>query len=369
MRKLMKCTILIMAVTLLWGCADRTVKTTDTQTEETSTADIQRPEKVLAGTELGNESSLYDASGIFEKEGYQILDMHAYGDNGIFVLYSGLTDSELSLYSAANGTEIKNIKMEDVVFLEDTVLKVSQSNMVYVYDESNHIFCYFDMEQSKYNVIPIEFEAESMFVDNTGKIIYYTKKNDCKLYQYVIETAKSQVVCDMTGMADTVRVINIESKSSQIIVELRSGEKIHYSSIDLTSGLYEKLEETEGELYCVGEVYVTVPRSDEVYINVYNREKPRIIEKFYLEEAIELDSMRLFNGNPYLLTLVKAEGGTKLRFYSLSRGIMISEVVLPEQYTIKDATYLQMDQTLCIETVNKDSEKGIVFWDLEAVKK
>ena len=86
MRKLMKCTILIMAVTLLWGCADRTVKTTDTQTEETSTADIQRPEKVLAGTELGNESSLYDASGIFEKEGYQILDMHAYGDNGIFVL-------------------------------------------------------------------------------------------------------------------------------------------------------------------------------------------------------------------------------------------------------------------------------------------
>lgn len=368
MRTTIKYAILIMMLALLCGCADRTIKDTDMTSSETSTADIQKPEKHLVGEIMEGNTSLYDASLVYEKEGYQILDMHGYGDNGILVLYSGLTDSVLSLYSVANATEIKNIRMEDVMFVGDSTLRVSASNMVYAYDESNRLFCYFDMEQAKYNVIQIDFEAHSMYVDNTGKIIYYTKKDDGVLYQYVLETGKSQTVCDLTDISDNIRVINIESKTGHVIVEVIKGEQTQYAAVDISTGKAEVLNDTEGALHCIGEVYVTVPHSEEVYINVYNREKPRIIEKFYLEREEELDNMKLYSGNPYLLTIIDTDAGSELRFYSLSRGIMINKVVLPKNYIIKDATYLQMGQTLCIETTDSEGEKGLIFWDLEADK-
>ena len=359
--------LMIMAGTLLFGCAKKTIEDSDPHVE-TSTADIQRPEKTLAGTQIEGKPSLYDASSVYEKEGYQIRDMHAYGDSGIFILYSGISDSVISLYSVTTGTEIKNIKMEDVAFSKDSSLSVSNSQLVYVYDESSNLFCYFDVEQSKYTVITTDFESESIYVENTGKSIYFTKADDCKLYQYIFETGKSQAIYDMTGKAQGIKIINIENNSQKAIVEVQKNGKNQYVRIDIASGTEEVLHDAEGDLYYVGEVYVTVPRTDEVFINVYNSEKPRIVEKFYLDMPEELDNMKLYSGNPYLLTLVEEDEGTTLRFYSLSRGIMNNMVVLPKKFDIIDASYLSMDQTLCIEVADENGEIGLVFWDLEASK-
>lgn len=356
----------IIAAALLAGCGKRAGKTAQADSEAASTAQVQKIEKSYAGVPVEGSSSLYDATGIYEKEGYQIIDIQAYGDSSIAVIYGGITDSVMSLYSVTGTGEIKSIKLDNVSLSPDAVINIPGSNLVYVYDADGNTFYYFDMEQGSYTSLKAEFEADCVYVSETGSSIYYTR--DGIIYSYAVETGSSEALYSFEGDAESVYIRSIEAKTGNIIIRYESDNSVFYAGIDAATGELKPLDGDGGELYYIGEVYVTVPSLDEAYVNVYNADKPRITEKFYLDDVRELKCMKLYNGNPYLLTMVDETGGTMMRFYSLSRGIMNNEVLLPEKYKVTDTSYLTINQTLCIEVVSDGGEKGLVFWDMEAVK-
>ena len=75
-RKIFSLIMAGFAVLMTTACGRKTeIKFTETESEEAISGDITRFNKVIAGTPINEQESLYDCTDILVKEGYQISNL------------------------------------------------------------------------------------------------------------------------------------------------------------------------------------------------------------------------------------------------------------------------------------------------------
>lgn len=367
-RKILSLLMAGFAVIMITSCGRKTeIKFTETESEETISGDITRFNKVIAGTPINEQESLYDCTDILAKEGYHIVTCVAYGDNGLIVLYSGVNDSKLCGYTVSSGMEASQIIFEGVRLSDKSFIYVINSNKIIIYDEDNNTYYIVDYEHGKYVEIRPEFTPDSMCIGDNGERMYYTLKNDANIYQYVFETENSVSVYDFGEQYIEADIEYVEINNDKIIVNVRNENGSRYERLSIELQETSVLEENGNKVLYAGEAYIVIP-DDESYVYVYNLHKPRVVEKFILDEKEETDNVYMFAGNPYLLTMVNTDEGNVFRFYNVSGGIKNNEITISGEYEILDISYLAIDQTMCFNVINQENEHRILLWDVESVE-
>ena len=157
MRKKILFTIVFVAMTIsLTACGNKT-SITFTDPTETSESNITRFDKKIAGEPLEAVNSLYDATDIYSKEGYSLVDIEAYGDDGLLVLYTGDEESVLSAYKISTGSEVSSLKTDNAVSM-DTTLNVTGTGFVYSYDYVNGYFTSYDVLNGSFENLVFDLE-------------------------------------------------------------------------------------------------------------------------------------------------------------------------------------------------------------------
>lgn len=358
-----------MAATLLvTACGKKPeIKFTETETEETVSNDLSRFDKTLAGEAINDIKSLYDSTDIFAREGYKVVSGTAYGDNGVLVAYSGVSDSKLVGYAVANGAEAAEITFEGIVISDDTKIYTINSQYIMLVDLDNNKFYKIDYEQKKYDEIEVDFMPTSLFVADNGERIYYTVADDCNIYQYIVETRNSVSVYEYAEDITSIEIDNVVPNNDKIIVHINSKNGERYDCLSIELQEYITLSDGNEKVISIGEVYIEVPTNEE-YISIHNFYKPRVVDQFALDDVKENEKLFAFTGSPYIMSLVKSDEGEKIRFYSISAGIKSNEIIIPSEYTIVNASYLSIDQTMCFEVIKADGVRGFLLWDVESVE-
>lgn len=367
-RKIVLLMMAVLAVLLTTSCGKKTeIKFTEKESEETLSGDITRFDKVIVGNPVNKQESLFDCTDSLAKEGYSIISGIAYGDNGILVLYSGVNDSKLCGFAVSNGAEATQILFEGTVLSDKTSIYVTNSKNIILYDEENNTFYRVDYEHVNYTDTKLDFSPESMCIADNGERMYYTLENDCNIYQYVFETGNSISVYDFGDQYSEVNIEYVEINNDKIIVRVMNEGSSKYVRLSIELQETSVLDDKGNKVMYAGEAYIVIP-DDEAYVYVYNFYKPRVVEKFILDEKEETDNILMFAGNPYLLTMVNKDEGNVFRFYNVSGGIKSNEITIPEEYSILDITYLSIDQTMCFNVKNQENEHRILLWDVESVE-
>ena len=349
----------------LTACGKKT-SITFTDPTETSESNITRFDKKIAGEPLEAVNSLYDATAIYAKEDYSLVDIEAYGDNGLLVLYTGDGESLLSAYKISTGEEVSSLKLDKAVSM-DTSLYVTGTGFVYSYDYGNGCFTSYDIQNDSSETPVFDFEMESFVVSDGGDCLYCTLEGDNNIYRYIMNTGKIVSVYEYGDSYKDVQVRYIENNGNYIVVLCNNDDGSFYERLDIENQERTIICNAEDGLYCAGEAYLTTSGEEDADVYVYNFSRPRLKDIFTLDGANEKNSMKLFSGSPYLLTSDEYIVGTKLRFYNVGRGVLSNEVVVPADYKVIDTDYLVVDQTLCIKAVNDKNERIVLLWDIENI--
>lgn len=366
-RKIISLIMAGFAVLMTTACGRKTeIKFTETESEEAISGDITRFNKVIAGTPINEQESLYDCTDILVKEGYHIVTCVTYGDNGLIVLYSGVNDSKLCGYTVSSGVEVSQIIFEGASISDSSHIYVINSKNIVIYDEEHNTYYITDYEYGKYTEIRPDFTPDSMCIADNGERMYYTLKNDANIYQYVFETGNSVSVYDFGEQYNEADIEYVEINNDKIIVNVKNENGSRYERLSVELQETSVLEENGNKVLYAGEAYIVIP-DDESYVYVYNLHKPRVVEKFILDEKEETDNVYMFAGNPYLLTMVNTDEGNIFRFYNVSGGIKNNEITIPDEYEVLDISYLAIDQTMCFNVINQKNEHRILLWDVESV--
>ena len=357
------CIVSLMTVSL---CACKTTPIISNGTEYVDNS-VNVFEKNIVGELVENYTSLYDVTSLYEREGYQIAAAQAYKEDSIVVVYVGLSDSKIVIYNIFSGKENGIVTLKDIVLSGNTSLKITSSQTVCLYDKDAGNFYFPNFDSSDYKMITVKDEPVSIIVDEGGNSIYYTLENDCKIYRYITDTKRNTVLYDCSDIAESVSLIHLLSNGDGLIVNVESQGEFRYMCLSIENQSMEAVDMLGKYVYCIGEVYVFVEEEGNS-VKIFNGQKPRIVDTFYVDSEDELDNITLFSGNPYMLTQTDVDDGVELKFYSLSRGILNNDITIPARYDIISTTYLEIDQIMCIEYSDEAGEYGILLWDVEAVQ-
>ena len=255
MRKKILFTMVFVAMTIsLTACGNKT-SITFTDPTETSESNITRFDKKIAGEPLEAVNSLYDATDIYSKEGYSLVDIEAYGDDGLLVLYTGDEESVLSAYKISTGSEVSSLKTDKAVSM-DTTLNVTGTGFVYSYDYVNGYFTSYDVLNGSFENLVFDLEMESFAVSDGGDCLYCTVEGDNNIYKYIINTGKIVSVYEYDDVYKDVQVEYIENNGNYIAV-LCSGDKgSFYERLDIGNQKRTIICKAENGLYCAGDAYV-----------------------------------------------------------------------------------------------------------------
>lgn len=364
-KKILFAIIFVMMTFSLTACGKKT-SITFTDPTETSESNITRFDKKIAGEPLETADSLYDATDIYSKEGYSLVDIEAYGDDGVLALYTGDEESVLSAYKISTGDEVSSLKTDKAVSM-NTSLYVTGTGFVYSYDYGNGYFTSYDVLNGSFENPVFDFEMESFAVSDGGDCLYCTLEGDNNIYRYIMNSGKIVSVYDYGDIYKDIQIEYIENNGNYIAVLCNGDDGSFYERLDIENQERTVICEAENGLYCAGEAYLTTSGKEDADVYVYNFSRPRLKDIFTLDGVQEKDDMKIFSGSPYLLTSDEYIAGTKLRFYNVGRGVLSNEVVVPTDYKVLDADYLVVDQTLCIKAVNDKNERIILLWDIENI--
>lgn len=360
--------ILIMLLMIfLSGCKD-TATSTVTETQETTTDQSTIFDKVIDGDLINEEGSLYDVTDRYELEAYTILGAVGFEENSLLIAYVGDSDSKVVLYDISSAKKIKTITLEQVLLSSEIELKANTVDFQYIYDQEANTYYYLDVNNQKYTKIPLDFQAESMVVTRDGARIFYTLPDDTNIYQFAIETLNSVPVYDYAKDAKELEIRFVESDNDTLSVYVQTDSYLGYASISIENGTMDKYDELAKDLVYSNGVYIYTTDSYDKSLIIFDKLKPRAYEIFNLDAGEELQHMDLFDG-PYLLTAVgdTEEQGSTIRFYDLNQGIMLNQILLSDEYTMVQESYITGKKILCMNTTNSSGDLRIILWDIEVV--
>ena len=323
-------------------------------------------DKIVDGEYIGDEISLYDISDMVWDENSSLLSVCAYKENYIIALYSGDEQSKVVTYDISDGDVYKKIEFEELLS-DEAYVAVSGGGLPYVYDESVGVFYTLNIKNEKYTSYVLDFVPDDMVVSDSGNRIYYTLKDDVRIYQYITETEQSSVAYDALGQVDSIALESVDSDDSTMIVKILTDDYDGYAKISIEMQQLDRLNDFHGVMYHMEGKYLYGMADYPESVCIYDELKPRTFLKFELEEAEELDNMYVYPEGPYIFTMTESANAHVLRFYNIAGGIMENQVELPEDYAITGVSYMEDIRSMCIETVNKDGVAGAVIWDVEAI--
>ena len=206
-----------------------------------------------------------------------------------------------------------------------------------------------------------------MLINDSGNRIFYTLADDCKVYQYIIETENSSEMYDGVDDAGNIILKSMKNDDSTFMVYVTKDDKSGYAQLSIEMQELEFIKEQCDELYYTGQDYICISEDYGNYVGIYNELKPRLFWKFRLENEEEFKHFEVYDGGPYIFTAQEMTDSTVVRFYNVSEGIMYNSIKLDDNYAIKDESFMGNFKAMCLKTLNKDGRIHILIWDYEDV--
>lgn len=318
--------------------------------------------KVIAGQAVNEIGSLYDITEVLELENYKILDCHPYSEDKVMVLYSGEKDSLVKICDITNGKSVKDIKLDKVILSEGADLTVVSEDFAYVQEFSGKLLIYLNVKVGEFSKIFMDQNPETLIMPGEGDAFYYTLMNDCNIYQYIADNARSFSAFDATGMVDSIRLEYVVQGGNSLIVYVESEGYTGYAMLSLEMQELSPLEIIEGEFYYDGSEYVYSATTDSPVLYIYNPMTPRLAVEFKLDYLAETKNVSLCKFSTCFLTLREENANSYLRYYSFTDGVLKNEIVL-ENVKINETYDFENFDIILINTDEK-----IYIWNTEIIE-
>lgn len=364
MKKLRYAIMVCMCASLLMcGCEKKSEDSNGQSSNEPS--DITIFDKVVAGKNVNDEKSLYDVTDTLELEDYEIVDVTPYEKEKILVVYNGESDSRIILYDLKDGDKEEDIKSH--VYSDNVIAGVTNSKAAYIYDKEQNIYETIDVKDGKIKEYALDFTPESMIISESGNRLFYTLKNDCKVYQYITETENTSEMFDGQDVADNILLKSIKNDDSVFVVYVDSQDYSGYAELNIEMQEINYFDEMEGNIHYTGEEYIYTPDKNGNTIIIYNEQTPRLVKQFTLESAEEIKDFQVYRGGPYVFSKQEDADRTIVRFYDIMGGIMLNSIEIDDDYAIISEYYMSDFKAICLKTLYEDGTIHVLIWDYEAV--
>ena len=371
MRRKIFAVLIIAAVVLsAAGCGNKKTGNSSsskkTSEKETETEAPTIFDKIIAGSNVGDEKSLFDITEGLTLDGYVIKDVTAMEEgSAIMALETSETDSKLIEYDVTEGNVV-NEYVIDCVLSQTAGINTTASDVPYVYDDENDIVVVYNYDEEVMDTYELEFDANSFLVSESGNRFFYTLDNDPCIYEYYTETGNSVAIYEPEEDAFEIILENVEDDDDTFMVKLYTEEFNGYAKVSAELAEMDKFDDIDGEVYLAGDEYIYSSANYANTVVIENDLTPRLTTLFAFEDDKELENLSVYKG-PYFFTYVEGLDGTTIRFYNVTSGIMINRIVIPKEYTLTFSDFMSDFETECLFVNDADGNAHVMIWNYQDV--